>query len=452
MFNKNCTTLSRFKNAVKRMPSVICHGRLLGVLIVGRREAQKKNLDLRVRHSCLWLFSLSIAVLSTSAPVILGQQVKHPYPSTFKRLEPVHHSNIAKANMAVIRAQASAGSTIPLWNYSIVAGQDGNTYQGSIVGRSPYYHGYRSTTVQAYLVPVIFTFPDGAVYDPTAFDGCEGDSVVNLVQNSPVFQSADFTFTDTNGNNPVDVGTTQYGDATQRANYWNYVAPSPTLIMPYHTLLGLNNLPPVSVTVPAGFGFTQPSSCGYYGVMDYNWWDNYVTNTLIPSLSGEGVGPTNVPIFVFDSVVMYLNGDVTQCCALGDHGGYLNTSNLLQTYIVANFDTTGAWRPDISVLSDELAKWINDPAVSNPTPAWSSSIGDMAGQCENILEVGDPVTGYLYPVPMPNGFTYNPQELAYFSWFYNQAPSIGAGGWYSDQGTLTSDAGSVCQGSITGVF
>jgi hypothetical protein len=29
-----------------------------------------------------------------------------------------------------------------------------------------------------------------------------------------------------------------------------------------------------------------------------------------------------------------------------------------------------------------------------------------------------------------NGFKYHPQELAFFSWFYRQHPSLGVNGWY----------------------
>src|SRR5581483_5417233 len=190
---------------------------------------------------------------------------------------------------------------------------------------------------------------------------------------------------DSDGTNPVDVGTTQYGDATQRANFWKYVYPTHTLLLPYHTLLELNTLPAVSVGVPTENGYANPGPCGY-GVMDYNWWDSYVTNILIPSLSGKGIGPTNLPIFVFDSTVMYLNGDETQCCALGDHGSYLNASNgLLQTYIVADFDTAGIWGQDISTLSHEIGEWLNDPDNVNPTPLWGN-VEQVQG-CADNLEV-----------------------------------------------------------------
>jgi hypothetical protein len=47
------------------------------------------------------------------------------------------------------------------------------------------------------------------------------------------------------------------------------------------------------------------------------------------------------------------------------------------------------------------------------------------------------------PVTGKNGYTYTLQELAFFSYFYG-GPSIAANGWYSNNNTLTSDAGAVC--------
>jgi len=43
-----------------------------------------------------------------------------------------------------------------------------------------------------------------------------------------------------------------------------------------------------------------------------------------------------------------------------------------------------------------------------------------------------------------NGFTYSLQELAFFSWFFRQSPSLGTAGKYSDAGTFTTSAGPVC--------
>ena len=60
-------------------------------------------------------------------------------------------------------------------------------------------------------------------------------------------------------------------------------------------------------------------------------------------------------------------------------------------------------------------------------------LGPAVLECN--LEVGDPLSGTTFPVTV-GGFIYHPQELAFFSWFYHQTPSLGVNGWYSDQGTF----------------
>ncbi len=67
--------------------------------------------------------------------------------------------------------------------------------------------------------------------------------------------------------------------------------------------------------------------------------------------------------------------------------------------------------------------------------AWGN-IGQVSG-CQGNLEVGDPRTGTNFPAATANGFTYHLQELAFFSWFFHQSPSWGAGGKYSNNGTFT---------------
>jgi hypothetical protein len=44
---------------------------------------------------------------------------------------------------------------------------------------------------------------------------------------------------------------------------------------------------------------------------------------------------------------------------------------------------------------------------------------------------------------MPDGFPYSLQELAFFYWFFG-APSLGVNGWFSDNGTFSTDAGPNC--------
>jgi len=343
----------------------------------------------------------------------------------------------AKVLMPAIQAQSAAGTTIPLWNYSLVSSVDNLSYSGNMVGRSPFAHGFRTTSVQAYLVPVIMTFSDGTVLNPTTADTCSGTAAVSSVTaKSPIFQNAAFTL------NGVNVGTTQYIDAFQRANFWTNISPTGDR---YHTLLNLTILPAINVTVPAADGGATNLGILFctWGDIDINWFDSLVQHTLVPNLAAQGVAPNTLPIFLFDSVNMCDPYDPNNvpCGILGYHGAYI-PSTLLQTYAVSDFDNSGWYLGDVSVLSHEVGEWMDDPVGTNPTPAWGNT-GQVVG-CQNNLEVGDPLTGTILPQITMNGFTYSLQELAFFSWFFRQSPSLGTAGKYSDAGTFTTSAGPVC--------
>ncbi len=386
------------------------------------------------------LLPVSAAFLWAAAPIWAQQGVKPqnpPQTKIKKMLTVLPMKESQRMEPDAIEDQAASGATIPFWHYSVVAPVDGRTYQGTMVGRNPTFHGHRTTIVPTSIIPVKLTFADtGTLFDPTTVDSCIGDSVVNVVTASPMFQNVNYTM------NGVNVGATQYVDAFQRANFWKNVAGTP-----YHTLLGKTVLPPVNVTVPVAYGSTNGFGC-VYGTMDLDWWDNYAQTTLIPSLASHGVSPGVFPIFLFDSVFEYI-GDPSQCCVLGYHSAF-NSNNLLQTYAISSFDTSGAIGGDISVTSHEIAEWLDDPDTNNATPAWGY-VGQVYNGCQANLEVGDPLSpGFNTPtnpftVTMPNGFTYTLQELAYFSWFFRQSPSIGSGNLYSDNTTFRSAQSSVCQ-------
>jgi hypothetical protein len=332
------------------------------------------------------------------------------------------------------QVNGSAASTIPYWCYTTTA-YDAKTYQGMMVGRSPFAHGHRSTTIPTFVVPVALTFKDtGTVFDPSQADGClpNNDTVDNVLSHSPIFQSSDFVM------NTVDVGSAQYLDAFQRASFWKQVQGTP-----YHTVFSGTPtvLSAVSVTVPVADGSTQPGFCGVYGQMDLGWFDNMVQTTIIPQLAAQGVGPANFPQLIFDSVVMYLNGDPNQCCVLGYHSAFIN-GGTFQTYSVNNFDTAQVFVPDTQAMAHEVGEWMDDPDGSNAVPSWGAEGQVTAGNCQGNLEVGDPLSpGFGTPsntwTVTLNSFDYHLQELAFFSWFYGQSPSFGAGGGYSDNSTFS---------------
>ena len=394
-----------------------------------------------MKRSRLFPFLSAAVVLLTAAPAGFGQappQTKSP--QGYYTVVPLRGVSPDAA-----RIMAAAATTIPMWDYSITSTLDGVQYTGTMVGRSPFFHGARTTNIPAIIVPIKIVMPDGGIFDPTTADpSCSpSGTALALVQASPVMQSALFSMGGTT------VGTTQYPDAFQRSNFWTNVSVTGDR---YHTLLSpVTTLGAVTVNVPKGSGTTNTAKssggCGNIGVMDINWWDPYVQAMIIPSLTAQGVSPTTLPLFLFYNVVMAqgstsLTGST--CCILGYHGAF---GSLVQTYVPFDFDTSTLFGPTtsaISPLSHEVGEWLDDPLGTNPTPSWGK-IG-QATTCQNDLEVGDPLTGTLFPsVSMPNGVTYAPQELAFFSWFYRQSPSIGVNGWYSDNGSFTTSAGAACK-------
>jgi hypothetical protein len=331
-----------------------------------------------------------------------------------------------------------AATTIPMGPYTVVSNRDGNTYSGVVVGRSPFFHGNTTTNVPTFIVPVKINMPDGGVFDPGVADStCLGNKVPTTVtQNSPLFQSAPFTM---NGENE---GTTQYIDAFQRSEFSQLVSATGR----YHLKLSpVKTLAEQTFNVPANEGGTFTiGGCENLGIMDVTTWNNFVQGTLIPFVAANGGGTTSFPFFLLYNVGMsnFAAGVPQFCCILGYHSSFTPGGNV-QTYGVGDFDSQAKFvgTADISALSHEIGEWANDPTGNNATPSWGN-IGQVTG-CQNNLEVGDPLSGTLFPSVALSGFTYHPQELAFFSWFFG-SPSLGSGGKFSNNGKFTMDAGAVC--------
>ena len=330
--------------------------------------------------------------------------------------------------------QAAAGTGLTMWSYSTTSGRDGKKYSGVMVGASPYTSN-ATTTVTTQIIPIVFKIGT-TVFDPTKADAtCDGGkSALTLFKQSPILTKSTFTL------NGVNVGSGQYVDDFQRANFWTPVHADGGK---YHTNLKAVSLTKITVTPGTHGTIVYTGGCEALGGVDINWWDSYVTSTLIPSLAAKGVGPSTFPVFLMYNVVMY-DTIPANCCILGYHGAY---GNPVQTYSPFEFDSTGAFNSgdgftDTYVAAHEVAEWMDDPLGTNPTPAWGN-IGQVSG-CQNNLEVGDPLTGTnAVTKTMPNGFTYHLQELAFYSWFFDST-SIGAGGLFSDDGTFVANAGAVC--------
>ena len=419
---------------------------------------------------------LVCALLTLAVPNAWAQEQVAPQRLQLKTYHPKPPAdlNIEQIKTDLKTNGFSPAIPLPLWTYTVTSSRDGNQYSGVMVGASPFdSNGNKNVSIPGYIVPLIIvtnsvavanhhglitTAPGMTTFDPTQATNClsaPNNVPSTLIAQSPLFQAVDFVF------GGVDVGTTQYVDAFQRSNFWVALGEN-GIRDTYHVALSpVETLQPVMVNVPAdrglsvnnGFFFGPPAFCAPFGMIDFGWLDAYLQSTVIPALHAQGVGPGNLPMFLLSNVVeagQYNNRGT--CCTLGYHNITGPSGVLFQTYLVSEFDSSLIWRSlsfhgpaihDSAIWSHEIGEWMNDPTQGNPVPAWGH-IGQQSG-CQGNLEVGDPLTGTPMPaVTMSNGYTYHLQELADFSWFLGNDP-LGVNGWYSDNGTLLTNAGPVCQ-------
>jgi len=363
--------------------------------------------------------------------------------------------------------------SLPMWTFDVKASRDRHHHLGTMVGHDPF-RNPGTDKIPTYIVPVIFrthtvatawdpktgvftTEPGETTTDPTKRDNscmaAPNNIPLKVTEQSPVFAPAHFVFGGT------DVGTTQYLDAFQRANFWQVLNQNHGA-NEYHVLLSpVETVEPIFLDVPAneGLAITDPNFflaslgftfCAPVLLIDINWYDSYLNGTAIPKLGNVGVDASTFPIFQnYNAAFASPVTNLFSCCAIGYHSftGYPIPT---QTYSVVDFDSTQFFGGPSTglqtlVLSHEVGEWINDPQAVNTTVPWGN-VGQVSGFCSEVLEVGDPLTGTaLPPVVMPNGYGYALQELAFFSWF-SGAPAVGANGWFSNNGTFKTDAGRVC--------
>ena len=364
------------------------------------------------------LFAALLSVLPASAAT----------SSALPKIHPGHvlydvgiHSGVTRAQ--AVRA-AVAASSFTHYKATVTVGTKKYTYV--IAGQNPAIKVTNpASTIKVLLVPLVMMFINGDTWNPARKDSCDsGASALTRTQNSPIFKSQSWTWGGTK------IGTGQITDAFQRAEFWKYAKPGG--INPgFGINLSVTTHRAVTVLVPPADEATNTIGCGngLEGAANINWLDPVIRRTVIPSLK---VSPATVPIFLLHNFVEYV-GTASNCCVLGYHNAF-NTAAGVQTYALGDYDNGaffGFSASDISALTHEVGEWQNDPYTTNPTPAWGN-VGQVRG-CQANLEVGDPLSGTTFSDTL-NGFTYQPQELAFFSWFYHQRPSLGVNGWYSDQG------------------
>jgi hypothetical protein len=329
----------------------------------------------------------------------LGQDAQGAEPRARYVVMPAHLRN------DVIAPPASLQS----WNGSFTFGSTNYSY--NMVGAAPSTN--TTATITTYIIPVkiVITARNGTktTYDPSHVLS-NGNTVTTNTLTSPLFDS-----TTTYIQGGVSVGTTQYIDAYQRANFWGTVqsnSNSHLLLSP--TVLAEQTLSPSRTFGKTGsvFGFTAAE-------VDINWFDSQIPNLI----SKLGIAPNQFPIFLLYDTYLTQGGG---CCIGGYHSSEGSTSNP-QSYAEATYvDHPGAFSQDVSALSHEIGEWADDPLTvnfnGNNTPC-------------GILENGDPEEGDANYGGFPyvlHGFTYNLQDLVTLPYF-GAPTSTSVNGWLSFQ-------------------
>jgi hypothetical protein len=310
-------------------------------------------------------------------------------------------------------AESVVGANVPLFtNHFIFNAQQFNY---TMVGTDPA-NGSATSRVKVRVIPLKFVFAGGLGGSLSAKDLVCGDTqtAASRTEKSPLFKKQVYT------PGGINVGTVNYIDAFQRANFWNFVS---TTAPNYHVKLKAPariELPLQTINVPANQGGSSAGPCAHIGQVDINFFDS-IAQGLITSL---GIPSNELPLFLSYNTFWTDNG----CCILGYHS--VTPGN--QTYAVGAYSDPGIFQApniqDIHALSHELAEWLDDPFVNNIVPAWGH-IGQQSG-CQDNLEVGDPVTGNGFNQVF-NGKTFHPEDLVFLSWFARDSPSKAVAGFYS---------------------
>jgi hypothetical protein len=317
--------------------------------------------------------------------------------------------------------------TVPSWSGSFVFG--GVVHPYTMVGTDPA-KGSATTTVKTAIVPIDLRFKSGVG------GGLNGSDRLAATLASPIFKNTSFS-TLSNvyvwgrgylGDQVGPAVTTQYGNAVQKAMFWQTGGAAPG----YNVLLDTPQVYPAqSIEVPQnqGFDLIGKVSGQHFGRVSLSWMSSRVHNLLVSLKIPADV----VPIFLTDSTFL-LAGD--SCCVIGYHGATSNSGSngkpSVNTYIYAAYSGPGIFSSpqiaDIHSLSHEVSEWYADPFVNNVVPPFFA-----AGYgCLDDLETGDPVVGSGWDAtPVGGSGTYHAEDEAFYSWFARETPSRGFAGRYT---------------------
>jgi hypothetical protein len=313
------------------------------------------------------------------------------------------------------QTSAPAGNLVQ-WNGSF-KDNHGATRTFTMVGTDPT-NTNTSTVIPVYIIPIKMVYgPSNGnmTFDPMT-KLSNGQTIVANAATSPIINhGVNFT------QGGVNLGTTQYLDAYQRANWWSTVQNEPN----YHVLLSKPRVLPVqTINVTPSQGSVGSHFGKTVGTMDLFAFDNFLQGYITKF---KQIQPNTLPIFLTYDIYLTEGG----CCV----GGYHSANGRQPTGQTYSYTTwvdqgTGVFSQDVAAFSHEIGEWMDDPFVDN----------FVGCQDNSILENGDPLVLHDYAYTL-HGFTYHLQSLVFMGYF-GAPKTLSLNSWLSFQ----NDETHVCPG------
>jgi chitinase len=225
--------------------------------------------------------------------------------------------------LVVTSRAAPAQGTIPTFTRAI----GGSSY--TLAGRDPAQPG--ATVIPTVLVPVALTFEGKTIQMDAAPD-------VPRILKSPIFSNYAFS----------SEKKSQYADALLGSTF--------PQDQKGHTLLGKPVVKPITIAIPAGYGYLLSSrkSGTSFAVVDSEFLEKQLFQR-IPRQDGTFV------IAVTHNTTYYAAADATVCCSWGTHGVDATSGN---SFVLGSFLRNApaiVEDQDIQPLTQQLAEFFNDP-------------------------------------------------------------------------------------------
>jgi hypothetical protein len=355
-----------------------------------------------------------------AAALFLGAGPAPADASAFKVVKPLFLRLPAKA--APHRAFIPGGPLVQ-WNGHFTD-HLGQTVNYTMVGTDPATTNVR-TIIPVEIIPIKMVYGSlngNMTFDPLTTIVGNGNNVVQDLIASPLFKGR-LKFVQ----GGTSLGTSQYIDAFQRANFWSSVQTN----RQYHVVLGNPKIlaeRTINVSPAAGQVEANPFGTEPIGTMEIDLFDQKIQQYLT-SLASR-VTPNTLPLFITSNIYL-TEGTSHEVCCIGGYHSAIGSQPDGQSYSYATYVTeAGSFAQDVSAWSHEIGEWMDDPFVDN-----SVNCADNTS-----LEDGDPLENNPNSGAFPyvvNGSTYNLQSLVFLGYF-GAPPSTSLHSWLSFQNDETS--------------